>query len=172
MPYETPDQLLQDTQLSAILQETAVLPDVELPDLESKIAIMAHLSRKYDEPVPSNALDAMHSANDIVRWYSERLKPVGAQPHARRFIRNVFADGVLDADEMARLDSRIDLDRQTMQEELVATLPPNLELDPSTFRKSTPEGLAPRRPPIPKSVLNERRLKKEKKRYFRKALYR
>lgn len=140
-PYETPEQILQDGHIQTLLKESNTTAKTPLTSNEKKISLLAHLSEKYDEPVASNAFADFQTAEDIAQWYSKQLRPVGAEPHARSFIRNALAS----SDAATSIEDRIDLDREAVQNDLLSELPSNLNLDPSTFRQPKPEGLSVRK---------------------------
>lgn len=140
--YQSPEQLLEDTKVQAILQESGLLSDRPFKDKNTKIKILAHLSAMYNEPVPSNVLKQMNSAADVVKWYSNQLKPIGALPHARNLIHATLKQT---PDLKGNLEDRIDLEREAVQGELLSKLPKNIQLDEKIFRQANPVGLQEKR---------------------------
>lgn len=143
-PYETPEQILQDGHIQTLLKESNTTTNTPLTSNERKIALLAHLSEKYEEPIPSNVFADFQTAEDIAQWYSKRLRPVGAEPHARSFIHNILGA----SETGTSLEDRIDLDREAVQNDLLSEMPSNLKLDPSTFRQPKPQGLSLRQKPL------------------------
>lgn len=150
-PYQTTEELLQQAEVQTLLKNTNLNPQMEL-DKSNKIAVLAHFSSTLQEPLPSNVLKELRTANDIASWFSKKLQPVGARPHARKLIKFVLkpSDSVTSNDreegnaveeDGISLDDEIDLSREAIQERLMQKLPKNLMLDDKTFMKPYPEGL-------------------------------
>lgn len=152
-PFQTPEQLLQDPQLQTVLQQGGLSADTPITDPQHKIAILAHLSAHCDEPVASDALAGMNTPADIANWYSSRLRPIGARPHARKLIHSLLGDG----ENLDEVELRIDVQREEVQQELMQKLPANLTLDNKTFTPPEHEGLKPRQ----RGKTVQRRLRRE-----------
>lgn len=128
--YETYEEILQDAGVKRLLEQKDLTTESNI-DNSTTLALLRHLSQKYSIPVASNGYREMGSAKDIAKWFSQELRPCGARPHARDLIVNMLGKGV--ATEV--LEERIDLERETVQEELTSKLPSNLSLDEKTFLK-------------------------------------
>lgn len=150
-PYQTPDDLLQQAEVQTLLKKSNLNPQMEL-DKSDRIAVLAHFSSTLNEPLPSNVLSDLRTAEDITRWFSKQLRPVGARPHARKLIvKTLKAPSTGNSDSAqergsteeddSSLDEEIDLSREAIQERLMQRLPKNLVLDDKTFMKPYPDGL-------------------------------
>lgn len=133
-------QLLQNGNISA----TDKLDNENGGNKTTKIALLAHLSKIYSEPFPSNALENMQTATDIANWFSQQLKPIGALPHTRNLIHGTFLDENATEEDVKALEDRIALQREDVQTELIQKVPPNLTLSPKTFKQAKPVGLKTR----------------------------
>lgn len=150
-PYQTAEELLQQMEVQTLLNNANLNPQMEL-DKSNKIAVLAHFSSTLREPLPSNVLKELRTANDIANWFSKKLQPVGARPHARKLIKSLLQpsdsvtsndgeEGNANKEHGISLDDEINLSRESVQERLMQKLPKNLMLDDKTFMKPYPEGL-------------------------------
>lgn len=136
-PFRTADELLSDVDLQAILTRANATAQTPLQP-ESRIAVLAHLSRFSNEPVASDVFPDLHSASDMAIWFSKQLRPLGARPHARKLFHSMLIDDSEDCNKIDQLDERIAIQRQSVQEQLNERLPSNLSLDDKTFRAPAP----------------------------------
>lgn len=150
-PYQSTDELLQQTEVQSLLNKANLDLQTKL-DKSHKIAILAHFSSTLNEPLPSNVFKELHTPKDIAAWFSKKLQPVGARPHARNLIKAVLEpvksntsggseERSMTEEPGASLDDEIDLSREAIHEKLMHRLPDNLKLDSKTFYKAYPEGL-------------------------------
>lgn len=147
--YETPDQILRREDVLKLLQNGNISATDKLDNENdgnkmTKIALLAHLSKLYSEPVPSNALENMQTATDIANWFSHQLKPIGALPHTRNLIHGTLLDENATEEDVKALEDRIALEREDVQTELMDKLPENLTLSLKTFKQAKPVGLKTR----------------------------
>ena len=130
--YRTPEEIISDGKLQAVLKETNTKEEDKLSCKETRLSIMIHLSSKYGIPIPSNVYSELSSVSAIADWYSRQLRPNNARPHARQLIHNTLGT-INDEIKKDELEKRIDLERETIQKVLENKLPDNLKLDEKTY---------------------------------------
>lgn len=137
-------ELLSDTELQSLLRSQNKSASEKVSDDQSlRLALLARFSARTGRPVASDMLGRLETAEDMATWFSKTLRHSGARPHARGMIRAAIGGGDLEG-----IDSRIDTEREKVQEEFLKTLPGNLELDARTFRKPDERKFRKRARPI------------------------
>lgn len=136
----TKEQLLASTDLQSLLQRhSKTVDDPVQRDPAFHLELLSHFSHATGHPVASDALSRMQNAAEMANWFAVAVRPSKARRHARGLI--VATLGQKDGD----IDEEIDLHRENVQEELMRSLPGNLQLDPKTFRAPTKAGIGDKR---------------------------
>lgn len=156
-PAPTQEELLSSHDIQSLLkQHSKTAEDPVRDDPALRLEMLTHFSSATGRPVASDALGNMHTAAEMALWFATAVRPVSARPHARGLIAAMVDDKGGD------IDDRIDRERGNVQEELMRSLPANLQLDPSTFRAPEKAGINDKRV-FPKPQIQRRIVKRAKK---------
>lgn len=125
------EDLLSDSDLQSLLRShNKTASEKVSDDPKLRLALLSRISVRAGRPVASDALGTLHTAEDMAAWFAKNLRPSGARPHARGIMR-----AAIGSENVEEVDMRIDLEGDRVEEEVLNSLPGNLQLDPNTFRK-------------------------------------
>lgn len=109
-------KMMQDGELQVALG--FVKPNAPLTDRSTRLAVLSHFTKKHGIPVSSADFPTLRTAEDIANWYASALRPRKLSKHG---------EGI------AKSNGAIEANGEIMSMDHIEA-PPNLNLDPKTFR--------------------------------------
>lgn len=127
MSTRTAEEFLQDTGVQSVLLKYKLAVHDDVKDANALVALLREFHKLSDKPMPSNAFLKVRSTTDIANYYESMLAPANVQPHVSRLLGTRVAEG--EVEEVPRVAATPEAVRERFEKDL----PPNLNMDPTTF---------------------------------------